>query len=76
MHNVKDLGMEAAGQVMLDWCSEMDYKAWYLKTGELLETAETIKDRGKCHLLLLPQEKDYPDYLKGIKQNAPLPKTI
>jgi hypothetical protein len=76
MHNVEDLGMEAAGQVMLDWCSEMDYKAWYLKTGELLETAETIKDRGKCHLLLLPQEKHYPDYLKGIKQNAPLPKTI
>ncbi|WP_431135844.1 FkbM family methyltransferase [Psychroserpens mesophilus] len=76
MHNVENLGMEAAGQMMLDWCAEMDYKAWYLKTGEQLQTAETIKNRGKCHLLLLPKEKDYPIYLKGIAQNNPLPKSI
>ena len=76
MHNVTNLGMEAAGQKMIDWCNEMNYKAWYLKTGELLENAEDIKNRGKCHLLLLPQEKKYPEYLKGVKQNAPLPKSV
>jgi hypothetical protein len=76
MHNVENLGMEAAGQKMLDWCEEMNYRAWYLKTGELLQNAKEIKTRGKCHLLLLPQEKEYPQYLKGIKQNAPLPKSI
>jgi len=76
MHNVKDLGMEAAGQLMMDWCLENGYRAWYLKTGELLDHAAKIKDRGKCHLLLLPQEKQYPEYLKGIKQNAPLPNSI
>lgn len=76
MHNVQNLGMEAAGQMMLDWCLEMDYKAWYLKTGEELKTAETIKNRGKCHLLLLPKEKNYPEYLKGIAQNNPLPNSI
>lgn len=76
MHNVESLGMEAAGQKMLDWCSEMNYRAWYLKTGTLLQNAEEIKNRGKCHLLLLPQEKQYPEYLKGVVQNAPLPKTI
>ncbi|WP_417200735.1 FkbM family methyltransferase [Bizionia sp.] len=76
MHDVENMGMKAAGQFMLNWCKEMAYHAWYLKTGELLETAVTIKDRGKCHLLLLPNSKDYPDYLKNIPQNAPLPKTI
>jgi len=76
MHNVENLGMEAAGQLMLDWCAETNYRAWYLKTGEELETAETIKKRGKCHLLLLPQDARYPEYLKGIKQNSPLPKFI
>ncbi|WP_299123523.1 FkbM family methyltransferase [uncultured Winogradskyella sp.] len=76
MHNVENLGMEAAGQQMIDWCNEMSYRAWYLKTGELLQNAEEIKNRGKCHLLLLPQEKGYPNYLKGIKQNAPLPKSV
>ena len=76
MHKVENLGMEKAGQYMLEWSSEIDYSVWYPKTGELLTSAETIKNRGKCHLLLLPKEKSYPEYLKGIKQNAPLPKTI
>ena len=76
MHNVENLGMEAAAQLMLDWCKEMNYKAWYLKTGEELITAETVKTRGKCHLLLLPVTKEYPEYFKGISQNHELPKTI
>jgi hypothetical protein len=61
---------------MLNWCLEMNYKAWYLKTGELLPSAEAIKHRGKCHLLLLPIEKKYPNYLKGVAAHAPLPKSI
>ena len=76
MHNVENLGMEAATQSMLDWCKEMNYKTWYLKTGEELITAETVKNRGKCHLLLMPYKKDYPEYLKGITQNHKLPNTI
>ncbi|MFD2823339.1 FkbM family methyltransferase [Lacinutrix iliipiscaria] len=76
MHKVENLGMEKAGQFMIDWSSEMNYSVWYPKTGELLTNAEPIKNRGKCHLLLLPKEKSYPEYLKGIKQNAPLPKSI
>lgn len=76
MHNVENLGMEAAGQLMLDWCLEMHYKAWYLKTREELVKTDTIKSRGKCHLLLMPKNKPYPDYLKGISQSASLPKTI
>mgnify|MGYP003117897904 CR=1 FL=1 len=76
MHDVVDLGMEAAGQLMIDWCEEQAYKVWYLKTGEELINAETIKTRGKCHLLLMPKEKLYPDYLKGVLPNAALPDTI
>jgi FkbM family methyltransferase len=76
MHDVEKLGMEAAGQMMLDWCKEMEYNAWYLKTGEMLSSAETIKNRGKCHLLLLPCNQQYPYYLKGVAQNATLPNTI
>ena len=76
MHNVEDLGMEAGGQIMLDWCNEMGYKAWYLKTGEQLLDAATIKNRGKCHLLLLPKETSYPEYLNGVVANAALPKSI
>ena len=76
MHNVENLGMEAAGQLMLDWCAETNYRAWYLKTGEELLTAEPIAKRGKCHLLLLPKDSPYPEYLKNVRQNCPLPNSV
>lgn len=76
MHTVENLSMEDATQQMLDWCKEVGYKAWYLKTGEELLEAATVKHRGKYHLLLQPKEKDYPQYLKGVNQNNPLPKSI
>lgn len=76
MHNVESLSIEKATEMMIDWSRKMDYKVWYLKTGEELLSGEPVKFRGKCHLLLLPKEKDYFTYLKGIKQNSPLPKTI
>ena len=76
MHNEEDLNMEAGTQLMLDWCEEMNYSAWYLKTGEKIQSAEVTKDRGKCHLLLLPKNQPYPEYLIGIEQHSPLPKSI
>lgn len=76
MHDVKDLTMETATNRMLAWAKAMNYKVWYLKTGEELTTGNTVKNRGKCHLLLLPKEKQYPSYLKEIEQNAPLPEAI
>lgn len=76
MHNVENIGMEAAGNFMIEWCKEQHYEAWYLKTGEKLLTGQTIASRGKCHLLLLPKEQLYPEYLKGVGQNSALPKSI
>ncbi|WP_178988992.1 FkbM family methyltransferase [Winogradskyella schleiferi] len=76
MHKVEGLGMEAAGDIMVKWCNENNYVAWYLKTEDVLTSGKTIATRGKCHLLLLPEGKPYPDYLKGIAQNSPLPKSI
>ncbi len=76
MHKVQDLGMEKATELMIDWSRTNDYRVWYLKTGEELFSGEAVKSRGKCHLLLLPKEKLYFSYLKGIEQNAPLPDTL
>lgn len=76
MHKVENLGMENAGQLMIDWCHANDYRAWYLKDAVELTFAEMIKTRGKCHLLLLPKHQDYPYYLKNISQGAALPETI
>lgn len=76
MHNVENLGMEQAGDLMVEWCDQNNYKAWYLKTQEVLSSGKMIATRGKCHLLLLPKDKEYPEYLKGVPQNGQLPETI
>ncbi|MEZ4802535.1 MAG: FkbM family methyltransferase [Gelidibacter sp.] len=73
MHNVENMGMKKAGQLMIDWCQANQYKAWYLKDAVEFKNSELIKERGKCHLLLLPEQQVYPDYLKNIPQGSPLP---
>lgn len=74
VHKVEKLGIEGVTQQLLDWCKIMNYKAWYLETGTVLESVNSIKHRGKYHLLLLPDKKQFPEYLKGIVRNASLPK--
>src|SRR5690554_4830665 len=76
IHNVEGLSMEKATDLIIDWAQENQYKVWYLKTGEELFFGEIVKSRGKCHLLVLPEDKSYFSYLKGIKQHAPLPDKI
>lgn len=76
MHTVENLGMEKAGQLILDWCQKNNYRAWYLKDAVEFINAEMIQDRGKCHLLLQPKSMEYPEYLKTIPQSAPLPNSI
>jgi FkbM family methyltransferase len=76
MHDVKDISMEDGINYMISWASSANYKVWYLKTAEHLTSATLVKHRGKCHILLLPEEKPYPAYLKGIEQNMALPVSV
>jgi hypothetical protein len=57
---------------VLRWCDETGYVAWYLANGARLESADRIASRGRCHLLLQPDEWPYPQWLTGIPQGAPL----
>ncbi|NIK92545.1 FkbM family methyltransferase [Mangrovimonas sp. CR14] len=76
MHRNEDLTMETNTQRILDWCEVVSYRAWYLKTGSQLTSVEAVKGRGKYHLLLLPKEKPYPNYLTGIAESSPLPNLL
>tara|TARA_A100000171_G_scaffold52970_1_gene74752 strand:- start:2237 stop:3070 length:834 start_codon:yes stop_codon:yes gene_type:complete len=76
MHDVESLSMEDATNKMITWAKSADYNVWYLKTGEILDSGTIVKDRGKCHLLILPSEKPFPEYLKGIAQGAKLPSVL
>lgn len=72
MHSNKDLSMLKNATNILNWCKEMGYAAWYLTEGEKMESADLISHRGRCHLLLQPEEMEFPEFLKGIKQGDPM----
>lgn len=73
MHANSEMSMEQNANSILSWCSENGYRAWYLTEGTELLAAEQIKHRGRCHLLLLRADQEYPEALKHIKQGASLP---
>lgn len=72
MHSSKELSMFDNATKVLNWCKEVGYNAWYIREGQLLNTAETIKNRGKCHLLLLPIKSPFPNYLENSKEREKL----
>ncbi|SHJ00083.1 FkbM family methyltransferase [Flavobacterium terrae] len=76
MHSPPELPMKENAQLVLNWCSQNNYKAYYLKDAVQLKEADVIASRGKCHLLLLPKDEGYPERLRNIKQGDSLPKMI
>lgn len=72
MHSSVDRPMLRNAERILRWCQDVGYQAWYLKQHARLEAPETIAQRGRCHLLLLPQEQAFPSYLNTIEQGAPI----
>jgi FkbM family methyltransferase len=73
MHSPEEMPMKRNAQFVLDWCTKNNFAPWYLKDASILEDADTIAHRGKCHLLLQPKGWMYPEYLSGVKQRNTLP---
>jgi FkbM family methyltransferase len=76
MHSNPELSMETNASKVLAWCEKNSYHAWYLKNHSLLKSPETIKHRGRCHLLLLPVNLPFPSYLEGVEQGSALQERI
>lgn len=73
VHSGPELSIITNTEAILTWCKAHQYTPYYLKNHSLLETVSIIASRGRYHLLLLPADAPYPDYLMGIQENAPLP---
>ena len=72
MHGPDEMPMVKNASLVLNWCNENSYKAYYMKEHTLLTNTEQIAHRGRCHLLLLPQQMEYPEYLKAIGEGDEL----
>jgi len=70
MHSPPELPMVENAKQVLKWTNEVGYKAWYMRDGIELTTPDIISDRGRCHLLLMPNEISYPNELKVLRQSS------
>ena len=68
MHSPDELPMDKNAQLILKWCNENQYSAWYMKEEKILSSPQQISHRGRCHLLIQPENWDYPHEIIGIKQ--------
>ena len=55
---------------IIKWCHHNNYQGWYLKDKILLTHPDQISHRGRCHLLLLPNNMPFPEYLLPLEQGA------
>lgn len=72
MHALPELAMSRNAALVLQWATRFGFAVWYPAKQLRLTTPEPIQHRGRCHLLLQPAEWEYPAWLKGIEQAAPL----
>lgn len=70
MHSNPRMPMVRNAELVLGWCAKSGYAAWYLAEGARLTDPFQISRRGRCHLLLQPQEWPFPAWLEGIPQGA------
>ena len=76
MHSGASMSMAENARLVLEWCREHHYQPWYLKEKTPLVSPSQIEKRGRCHLLLLPENSPFPDFLLSLEQGAPLEKVI
>lgn len=66
MHSNKELSMIENTERVLTWCKKTNYEAWYLKDNSKLVNNEQLKNRGRCHLILLPKSVDFDYFLNKL----------
>lgn len=66
IHSGMELSITDNTKLILEWCNNNNYTAWYLKKKIPLDI-NLIKKRGRYHTLLLPNKMKFPSYLKDIK---------
>jgi FkbM family methyltransferase len=70
MHSGPELSITENTQRVVDWCSQNHYSPYYMREHAPLKSVDHIKNRGRYHLLLIPEGGSYPEYLKSIPENA------
>ena len=70
LHSFPPMTMRENASAVLAWCQQHGYAMWYLARAVRVDDAEILATRGRCHVVLLPPNVDYPAALRGITQLA------
>ena len=72
MHDLDHRPMLESARILIQWAEENGRTVHYLKDHTPLTEPETIANRGRCHVLILKKEQEYPEYLRQIGQRSPI----
>ena len=68
VHASKELPMKENAHRILSICHDIGYKAWYLSQKEEWISEEQVKNRGRFHALIQPEEWEWPEWTKQIDE--------
>ena len=66
LHSWQDMTVVENANSILDHLAKVSYKMIYLRTKEVVQDAICFADRGRCHVLLLPDELPLPEWLPQV----------
>jgi len=66
LHSWKDFTVTQNATNILPMIHETGYKMVYLRTKQVVEDAAVFKNRGRCHVLLLPKQQNLPDQIQSL----------
>lgn len=76
MHATPSTPMTVNAGRVLAWCRDQGYQAYHVRRHEPLTTPDQIAHRGRCHLLLRPDDWAYAHWLRHLKQGAALSSVV
>jgi FkbM family methyltransferase len=76
MHVTQGCPMEQNMDNVLEWTNANGYKAFFLVDGSEITSGAMLAHRGRCHILVQPGTWEYPSFLIGVKESAPLPASL
>jgi FkbM family methyltransferase len=63
LHSWHDMPVSRNAQIILDDLRQVGYKMIYVRTKQEVTDTAVMASRGRCHVLLLPNEQDAPSFL-------------
>lgn len=63
LHSWQEMSLVDNAQLILNDLAGVDYKMIYLRTKEIVQDASCFAERGRCHVILMPNERPLPEWL-------------